>query len=169
PKLDGIEAGKIIKKESKKTKIIFLTAYSDTKKLLSAIRVQASDFLIKPVSRSELKNALDKTISIIKKENKDNRLIIDFNLQISIDIENGLIYKKGQLIDMTKSEVDLLKFFCKYQNQIVSKIDIFNYVWDDLEKEFSDVSVRNLVMNLRKKIPEGLIENIYGGGYIFKI
>lgn len=56
PKMDGLEAAAAIKKAQLPTQIIFCTAYDEH--ALEAFRVQALDYLLKPVSREALLDAL---------------------------------------------------------------------------------------------------------------
>lgn len=55
PILSGIEAAKIIKRENPDCKILFLTAYNKFEYAVSALRIPAEDYLLKPVRESELK------------------------------------------------------------------------------------------------------------------
>lgn len=58
PVMGGIEAAAEINKISSKSHIIFCTAYDEF--ALKAFDLSASDYLLKPVSRDRLKQALDK-------------------------------------------------------------------------------------------------------------
>jgi two-component system response regulator AlgR len=58
PVLTGIEAAPIIKEISPETEIIFCTAYDDF--ALKAFDLSASDYLLKPVSKDRLSQALNK-------------------------------------------------------------------------------------------------------------
>jgi two-component system response regulator AlgR len=60
PVLSGIKAAPIIKKISPESKIIFCTAYDEF--AIQAFDLAASDYLLKPVSKERLSQALDKVI-----------------------------------------------------------------------------------------------------------
>ncbi len=169
PKINGLEVAKKIRLKNDKVKIILLTAYSDTSRLLKAVQLNLINYLIKPVNRFELNNAIEKTFVSIEKENSIKNTLVDIGSNIKLDKNNVFLYKNNDLIELSKYEQELLKLFINRTNKIVSKIDIFNQVWDDFSKEYNDSSVRNLVKNLRKKLPKDIITSIYGSGYIFKI
>lgn len=64
PVLTGIEAAPLIKQCSPESQIIFCTAYDDF--AIKAFDLAASDYLLKPVSKDRLKQALDKIIDAKK-------------------------------------------------------------------------------------------------------
>jgi len=55
------------------------------------------------------------------------------------------------------------------QEKVVSYEEIMANVWiDEFEREITIDSVKKLVSNLRKKIPQNSLSNIYGKGYLLK-
>ncbi len=62
PKMDGIELVKTLREEKIDVKVIFLTAYSDFSYAQQAIRLQASDYLLKPFEDGQLEAAVKKIL-----------------------------------------------------------------------------------------------------------
>lgn len=60
PVMDGLEALKAIKKESKKANIVMVTAAGQQNKMVDAIKYGASEFVTKPLEAEEILNVLDK-------------------------------------------------------------------------------------------------------------
>ncbi|MFT7861109.1 MAG: response regulator [Sulfurimonas sp.] len=56
--MDGFSLIKQIRAVDKSIKVITLTAHSDSYRLLKATELKLTTYLVKPVSRSELKEAL---------------------------------------------------------------------------------------------------------------
>ena len=169
PNTNGLELAKKIRSENEIIPIIMLTAYSDTLRLLKAVKLNLVDYLIKPVKREVLKDALSDAFKYLDKLNNKILNLYKLDDKYSIDTENILLYKDTSLVELTMYEQELLKLFWDRKNQIVSQIDIYDNIWNIFDKEYSNTAVRNLVKNLRKKLPEGIINNIYGKGYIFKL
>ncbi|MGB3961740.1 MAG: PAS domain-containing protein [Sulfurimonas sp.] len=69
---------------------------------------------------------------------------------------------------LTSSMTKLLAILVEHHDRLVSSVDIFFHVWDDYDKEFNPKNVRNLISNLRKRIPCLVINNYYGGRYVLK-
>ena len=67
---------------------------------------------------------------------------------------------------MTKREQKLFQLLIEKNGMPSSDDEIFFYVWEnDFDKTVTNASIRTLIKNLRKKIPIGLIKNVYGVGY----
>ena len=58
PKMDGIELVRTLREENIAVKVIFLTAYSDFSYAQQAIRLKASDYLLKPFHDGDLEHAI---------------------------------------------------------------------------------------------------------------
>ena len=67
PKMDGIEMLKELRAEGNDVSVIFLTAYSDFSYAQSALKLSASDYLLKPFGDGELEQAVDHALDKRKK------------------------------------------------------------------------------------------------------
>jgi len=70
-KLDGIKLGKKIKKKYNDSVIIYITAYE--KFALEAFKVRAFHYLIKPVTAEKIREVFKEAVSLLKKENRENK------------------------------------------------------------------------------------------------
>lgn len=66
PFRNGLEFARYIREKNKDTQIVFLTGYDDFDKVKEAVTLQASDYLLKPVSYGELIDALHKAIGYVR-------------------------------------------------------------------------------------------------------
>ncbi|WP_027296609.1 response regulator transcription factor [Robinsoniella sp. KNHs210] len=71
PDMDGLEMLGIIKDRKIEYEAIFLTAYSEFSYAKTAISLGVSEYLLKPISVSELKGALDKVSSKLEGKQKE--------------------------------------------------------------------------------------------------
>lgn len=70
---NGIQVIEKIRREDKKTKIIILSAHKNEEYLFSAIELGIIKYLVKPVKRSELKQALAKALPNITEEKRKRK------------------------------------------------------------------------------------------------
>ena len=169
PKMSGLELIKEIRKISHHTKIVVITAHSEQDKLMQALGLDVINYLVKPIDRKKLIDSVDiaiETMSALEKPN-DDFLFLAKNAKF--DMANNEYYFDDEEVKLSKSECQLLKLLIKSRNRDVSSFDIFVEIWDDLDREYSSESVRTLIKKLRKKLPDGVLENIYGGFYKLKI
>jgi DNA-binding response OmpR family regulator len=165
PKMDGLKFIEEIRKESLRTKVIILTAHSDREKLLKALELQLISYIVKPLNRKKLQESMEIAMSMCQEQERDVDKVVYLNEEYRFDMESEQYYQGDTLILLTKAESSLLFLLCKNRSKKVSSLDIFLYVWDDFDKEYSANSVRTLVKNLRKKLPRGALQNVYGGYY----
>lgn len=74
PQMDGIELIRKLQEEGLKTRIIIISAYNDFDTAKKAITLNVSEYLLKPVMKNELYDALIKLISQIQAEELNTNL-----------------------------------------------------------------------------------------------
>jgi DNA-binding response OmpR family regulator len=160
--------------ECANTPIIFLTAKDTEADKLRGFSVGADDYISKPFSTNEViarvKAVLFRTSRNVNKvtteeQTQDN--ILEFE-DLKLNITQKNLFIKDEEIILTKREFELLKFFLKYKNAVLSRQQIAEEIW----KEDSLIQGRTIDVNitrLRKKIKpydKNLITR-QGYGYIF--
>jgi two-component system, OmpR family, response regulator VanR len=164
PRLNGIDMASYIRGEDKNVQIIIATAHSDTDYLLRAVELQLVKYIIKPITKEKLIEALEKSIDLIKDKSK-------FNLNLSKDcIYNAYdktISQNSHLIKLTKNETLFLDLLAHHHTRVVKYEEIENAIWayDGMSQD----AIRSLVRGIRKKVPENSIKNISGIGYKLNI
>ncbi len=163
PRIDGLELIRMIRKEDKQTPIMVLSAYSDKEKLLKAVKLGLTEYLVKPVPYKRLLTLLEEMASGLD----DNRSNIDtIRLRSSYEwrVTQRVLLFEGRIIVLTSRETTLLKSLIDNINTVITITMIENSVWKD-DGADHHISFSHLLKRLRKKLPEELIENIYGEGY----
>lgn len=69
PKMDGIQMLTILREQHNNTYVIFLTAYSDFQYAKSAIKLSASDYLLKPFEDDEFEEAIIRIKNKLEQQN----------------------------------------------------------------------------------------------------
>ena len=164
PKLDGLEVIESIRKCDKTTPIIILSAYSDQEKLLRAIKLGLSEYLIKPVPHKKLLSVLDDMALNYQAEIEENNLIMLQNDYFWKKEERALFHG-DEIIPLTKRERIFLGMMVNHVDTIVAFSSILNLMWENEESQVAYSSLSHLLKRLKKKLPDELIENIYGEGY----
>jgi len=165
PNMSGLELAQEIRQISQHTKIIISTAHSEQDKLMQAFDADVVNYLIKPINRQKLRTSIDTAISTMPKTTSIEKDYIVLSDNAKFDLKSHEYFVDNKLVKLSKSESRLLALVCENKNRDIDSYEIFVHVWDDFEKEFSKDSVRTLVKKLRKKLPDGILQNIYGGFY----
>jgi len=159
PGLDGIELAKEIRKISSSTQIIVISAYTDVEYMLSAVELSLIRYIVKPLTETKLSRALE--IFLKNKEKKNIHELTDG--WIYDEDKHLVIDNEGNEYKLTKKENRLLKLLIE-KDRTVDYKEIETYVWG-YDNAMSQNALRLLAKNLRKKLPEGLIQNIHAVGY----
>jgi DNA-binding response OmpR family regulator len=168
PKINGLKVAKKIREDNDDIILIMLTAYSDTEKLLDAIELNLTKYLIKPIKTFELEDILSESISKLHTLKK-SRNIISLNCNFQWDKETKQLYsKEHHQIKLTKKEYLLIKLFCENKHKIFSNEDILNCIWEDEDDTFNPNKLRILFSKLKTKLSCNLFDSIYNVGYKLK-
>ncbi|CAA6824003.1 MAG: DNA-binding response regulator [uncultured Sulfurovum sp.] len=163
PQLDGLEVCKLMKKVSK-AKIIISSARSDINDKLFALENGADDYLPKPYDPRELYARIK--ILHAREEKKDAS-----DSLFKLDENACLIYKEGQVLDLTMAEYQIMQLFLDNKKQAFSRSDIANSV-DSHRFDSGLESINVLIGRLRKKVEfdyknPSYIKTVRGLGYKF--
>jgi two-component system, OmpR family, response regulator VanR len=168
PKMNGIELVRRIREKDYSTKVIMLTAFTDTKLLLDATSLQLTKYLVKPINRQELKDTLRLAINEIKSFTVTPNKNIALNDEYIWDIEIKELKYHNQIVELTYREKSFLELLLSHKSRVFSHDEILEYVWG--YDEIGTInSLKNLVKRLRKKLPEETIVNLFNEGYKIKL
>ena len=164
PQIDGLEVIERVRKHDKTTPIVILSAYSDQEKLLRAMTLGLSKYLIKPVAHKKLLSLLDDMALMYKTQIEANNVIV-LKSDYSWKKKERMLCYGDEIISLTKRERIFLEFMVQQVDGIVTFDNIANLIWENEESNIAYSSLSHLLKRLKKKLPEELIDNIYGEGY----
>jgi two-component system OmpR family response regulator len=168
PDLDGYEVCRRLRNGGDDVPVIFLTARDTVDDRLTGFDRGADDYLTKPFSLEEL---VARVRAILHRSRADRRR--DSRLRyadLELD-ETGLrVTRAGRPIQLSPTELELLRFLLVNREQVVSRSQIITAVWDD-EIDGSSGVVENYISYLRRKLDDGgppLIQTVRGFGYVLR-
>ena len=171
PKIDGLEVCKKIrsKQELKDIGIIMLTAKDEELDRILGLEIGADDYMTKPFSIRELRSRIKAVLRRTKgdvSQNKEND--VDKSKYVEGDLELNIsgyeVKKKGESVDLTPKEFELLKFMFTNNNKVLTRQILLEKIWGyeyTGDTRTVDVNIRRL----RKKIGKKYIKTIRGLGY----
>ena len=170
PFINGLEVAKSVRTENKEIPIIMLTAHSEQEKLLTAIPLGLSEYLLKPIDNKNLIEILLKVISEIKV-----REIISIGDNLWWNKINSNLFYDDENIKLTKKENKLITMLMNSIGEYFIHDTLIIEIWDnEIPDATHDNKLHQLVYRLNKKINEvtnsdiQLIENTYMLGYRIK-
>ena len=170
PKVDGLEICRILRSQSS-VAIIMLTAKGEETDKLVGLNLGADDYISKPFSPRELVarvKAVLRRSSFPSRYEGESLLFQDLHIRPS----TRTVKVQGDEVELTAKEFDLLLFLVQHPNQVFSREQLLNSVWD--YEYFGDASTVTVhVRRLREKIETDptrprYILTVWGVGYKFK-
>lgn len=155
PGADGIEVCRRIRQRYS-FPIIMLTAKDSELDKVLGLEIGADDYVTKPFSNRELlariKANLRRTQKPPSEEVEKNTAALVIG-DLSIDANTFVVTKRGQTIDLTHREFELLLYLSKHVNQVLTREHLLQSVWG--YDYFGDVrTVDVTVRRLREKIED---------------
>lgn len=170
PDGSGLELIQNIKSKDSKAGIIIISARDSLDDRIAGLNIGADDYLIKPFHLSELNARIHSLMRRLKFEGSS---IYQLN-EISLDPQSREVKINEQVIDLTKSEYDLLFYLLTNKNQVISKTSIAEHLVGEYVDTLGSLDFIYLhVKNLRKKLIKAgctdYIKTVYGVGYKFTV
>lgn len=167
PVMNGIDMVKMIRGYDQTVRILMLTAHLNEKFLLEVSELKLIKYLIKPISRDDLKTALNLAIEDIIKYNIISNEVIYLKDNYTWNCNEKNLYNNCNQVVLTKNEKKILELFFSNINKNFSHDEITVYVWDTYEDKTS--ALKSAMKKLRDKLPKDTIINIYGEGFRLSI
>lgn len=182
PKLDGLSVCKRIK-NSLNVPILMLTAKDGEIDKILGLELGADDYITKPFSVRELVARVKANLrkveavsnnvvveQIAEDKKKENKIIVG---ELELDLDKFETKVRGEIIDLTLREFEVLKFLASQPEQVVTRETLLERVWG--YEYYGDIrTVDVTVRRIREKIekdtsaPKILITKRGVGYYIAK-
>lgn len=167
PDGNGFELCSEIRKQSG-VLIIFLTACDEEVDIVTGLDMGADDYITKPFSFMVLMSKINALLR--RNSSSSSSKIISGN--IAFYPEEMKVLKDEKQIDLSKTELRLLKYLMINSGQIIKKEQLLNELWD-LDGDFVDSNTIAVnIRRLREKIEVNpskpkFIKTVRGIGYIW--
>ena len=135
PELDGFSACREIRKVSN-TPIIMLSARGEEYDKINGFETGIDDYVVKPFSAKELMLRIDAIMKISRNAGRPNDDVKKQNVIVELDgggfkadLTARIVYIKGERVDMSPKEYDLLFYMLDNRNIALSREKLISEVW----------------------------------------
>jgi len=171
PDLEGTEVCRRLRADGVETPVLFLTARDATEDKVAGLTVGADDYVTKPFSLDEL---VARIHAVLRRsagrvvEEDDGRLTY---ADLVMDEDTHEVWRRGNIVDLTATEFNLLHYMLSNARRVLSKSDILDNVWP-YDFEGDPNIVETYISYLRKKVDcfePPLIHTVRGVGYSLRL
>ena len=169
PDFSGLEVLRRLRAEMPQVCVLFLTARDAVEDRVAGITAGGDDYVTKPFSLEEVLarlRGLLRRAGVARARAGTELAVAD--LTMDEDAREGR--RDGELIELTATEFELLRFLMRNPRRVLSKAQILDRVWNyDFGGQAHVVEL--YISYLRKKVDAGrppLIHTVRGVGYVLK-
>jgi two-component system OmpR family response regulator len=169
PDINGFEVLSRLRSLDPGVCVLFLTARDAVADRIAGIRAGGDDYVTKPFSLEEV---LARLRGLLRRAGVTRaRTGTELTLgDLVMDEDAREVHRAGELIDLTATEFELLRFLMRNPRRVLSKAQILDRVWNyDFGGQAHIVEL--YISYLRKKVDVGrepLIHTVRGVGYVLK-
>ncbi|HZD64959.1 MAG TPA: response regulator transcription factor [Acidimicrobiales bacterium] len=164
PDLDGFEVVRRLRTGGLELPVVFLTARDATEDKVGGLALGGDDYVTKPFSLEELTARVRAVLRRAGTGPETGPLTF---ADLELDEDTHEVRRNGQLVELTATEFNLLRYLLINARRVVSKGQILDYVWHYDFGGDPNV-VETYISYLRKKLDNGgppLIHTLRGVGY----
>ncbi len=147
--------------------VIFLTAADDEVNAVMGLEMGADDYISKPFRLKELMARIKMILKRYSKNGAENAARLG---DITINISQAKVYKRGEEIILSAMEYRLLLIFVNNPGVVMSRLQLLENIWD-VEGDFvNDNTLTVYIKRLRDKLEDDpsdpkIIKTVRGLGY----
>ena len=156
PKMDGLAVCKRIR-HTLNVPILMLTAKDEEIDKILGLELGADDYVTKPFSVRELMARIKANLrkvevsaegSVDEKKENTNKIVVG---DLSLDLDKFEVQVKGEIIDLTLREFEVLKYLANQPGQVITREVLLEKVWG--YEYYGDIrTVDVTVRRIREKI-----------------
>ena len=165
PGIDGMEILARIRTQDPDLPVLIVTARGEVQDRVRGLDAGANDYIVKPFAFDELIARLRAAVRSSDSKGASTTLTVE---DLTFDLITKVARRGERLIELSPREWALLELFMRHPNQILSRMQILNRVWDfgfDPESNVVDVYVGYLRRKLNGPDEKPLLETIRRAGY----
>ena len=170
PGMDGFELLAKLRAEGLDGPVLYLTAKDSVDQRIHGLTIGADDYVTKPFSLEEVITRLRVILrrgGAGQDENSDATMSY---ADLTLNDDTHEVTKGGEIIDLSPTEFNLLRFLMQNKEVVLSKAKILDNVWHYDFGGDGNV-VESYISYLRRKIDTGetqLIHTVRGVGYVLR-
>jgi two-component system, OmpR family, response regulator len=161
PGLSGYEVVRRLRAEDNWVPVMMVSAKDGPYDQADGLDYGADDYLTKPFDYVVL---LARLRALLRRQS-DPRPPVLSQGDVRLDPATREVTMAGAEVSLSRREYELLEFFLRHPDRVVTKTELLDRVWDARGVGYEPNTVEVYVGYLRRKLGPGVIETVRGAGY----
>ena len=169
PNVDGLSVCRVLRSEGNRIPILMLTARTETSDRVAGLDAGADDYLGKPFALEEILARVRALMRRWKQPGEESSGDVLELEDLTIDIASRSVRRAGRVIDLSKTEFDLLELLVRNKGIVLEHSTIYDRIWGyDFGPDSKNLAV--YIGYIRRKVDTDgmspLIHTVRGFGYV---
>jgi two-component system, OmpR family, response regulator len=160
PGMSGYEVVKRLRAEDSWVPVMMVSAKDGPYDQADGLDYGADDYLTKPFDYVVL---LARLRALLRRQSDPRPPVLSHG-GVSLDPATREVTVDGQGVSLSRREHELLEFFLRHPDRVITKSELLDRVWD-ARGAYDPNTVEVYVGYLRRKLGAGVIETVRGSGY----
>ncbi len=168
PFADGLTVTRELRHRGNRTPVLLLTARHEVGDRVAGLDAGADDYLVKPFAVDEL---LARVRALLRRYESPTSAAVMSIGDLSMDINKREVKRGGKVLDLTKTEFDLLHILLEQQDIVLSREYLYEHIWGynfETNSKSLDVYIGYLRRKLDDSGEEKLLHTVRGVGYVMR-
>ena len=163
PDMSGFEVLKSLRLAKVQTPVLILSGNAIVEAKVKALGFGADDYMTKPFHKDELVARIQAVVR--RSKGHSQSVIITGKLTVNLDAKT--VEVDGQRVHLTGKEYQMLELLSLRKGTTLTKEMFLNHLYGGMdEPELKIIDV--FLCKLRKKVGLGLVETVWGRGYVLR-
>jgi two-component system response regulator MprA len=167
PVIDGLETCRRLRATGDRVPVLMLTARRAIGDRVTGLDAGADDYLVKPFALEEL---LARLRALLRRTDTGGSEKLAFG-DLELNITARTVLRGGRMIELTRTEFDLLELLLRHPRRVLSRSVLFTEVWGydfGTGSNSLDVYIGYLRRKLEAHGEARLVHTVRGVGYVLK-
>ena len=168
PFADGLTVTRELRHRGNRTPVLLLTARHEVGDRVAGLDAGADDYLVKPFAVDEL---LARVRALLRRYESPTSAAVMSIGDLSMDVNKREVKRGSKVLDLTKTEFDLLHILLEQQNFVLSREYLYEHIWGfnfETNSKSLDVYIGYLRRKLDDSGEEKLLHTVRGVGYVMR-
>ena len=168
PFADGLTVTRELRHRGNRTPVLLLTARHEVGDRVAGLDAGADDYLVKPFAVDEL---LARVRALLRRYESPTSAAVMSIGDLSMDVNKREVKRGGKVLDLTKTEFDLLHILLEQQDIVLSREYLYEHIWGfnfETNSKSLDVYIGYLRRKLDDSGDEKLLHTVRGVGYVMR-
>jgi DNA-binding response OmpR family regulator len=167
PNRSGLDVLAGLRREGETVPVLILTARDAIEDRVLGLDLGADDYVVKPFAIAEL---LARVRVLLRRGRTDRETVLQIG-DLEMDLIDRRVTRDGQEISLTPKEFDVLEYFLRHKNDIVTREMLGRDVWKEPNYALTNV-IEVCINSIRRKIElmgsQPLLHTLRGQGYCLR-